>query len=301
MSRTLPALLVFALTACTAPVGSGTPNSTPSNNPTSTTVAPPTASTTRLPTCSLPIGLMSGASGFIHVPTGNFEPAKGPLANIPEIGGYYTQTYDWDYAKWLPVSQKDISPDGSKYAYQNNDRILKVVNVASGSVTAIPASSGWNLIGAANDGVYVHTYSGHAGLWFLPYAGGDPVQVSPAGYSYLALGGGYAYAAVGKDDQTLLQVDLKTGVATKFADPPADILGFDNAGVPVVGLASSLVLMPAPYQQKVVVPGQRPPGFVVGDAHGLWFPLNEGIFLRTPDGRVTEVTPMNGLIQGSCR
>ncbi len=300
MTRTLPALLALTLTACTAPLAPGAPNPAPSQSTAATAVASPAASTT-LPTCSLPVGLPTGGSAFIHVPTGNLEPANGPLASIPEIGGYYTQTYDWAVGKWVPVMPKDLAPDGSKYAYQNNERILKVVDVTTGVVTPIPGSAGWNLIATANDGVYVHTYSGHAGLWFLRYAGGDPAQVSPAGYSYTALGGGYAYAVVGKDDSTLLQVDLRTSLATKFADPPATVLGFDNAGVPVVGLASSLVLMPAPYQQKIVVPGQRPPGAVVGDAHGLWIPLNEGIFLATPDGRVTQVTPMAGQIQGTCR
>jgi hypothetical protein len=296
--RSLPALLLL-LTACSAPVATQTA-ATPS--PAAIAVASPSPSTPKFTLhCNLPVEDRAGGSGFLTFPGGDFTPAGTPRASIPEIGGYYTQTYDWAYSKWLPVLPKDISPDGSKYAYQNNDRILKVVDVATGSVGPIPASVGWNLIATANDGVYAHTFLGRVGLWFLRFAGGDPVQVSPAGYSYLAVGGGHAYASTAKDDQTLLQVDLKNGAAVKFADPPAQVLGFDSAGVPVVRLAGSLVLMPAPYRQKVVT-DQAPPGFVVGDRNGIWFPLADGVYLATPDGRVTQMAAAPGsLVEGSCR
>jgi hypothetical protein len=313
MLRTLPALLLLAA-ACSTTVATQSPAASPSSrsSPTAITIpvtTPPPAAATPLPTtprftlhCNLPVEDRAGGSGFLTFPGGDFSAAGAPPASIPEIGGYYTQTYDWPYSKWLPVGPMDISPDGSKYAYQGNDRVLKVVDVVSGTATPIPASSGWNLIGTANDGVYAHTFLGRSGLWFLRYAGGDPIQVSQAGYSYLAVGGGHAYASSGKDDQTLLQVDLKTGTATKFADPPAQILGFDSSGAPVVRLASSLVLMAAPYQQKVVVPDQAPPGFVIGDRNGIWFPLADGIYLATPDGRVTQMSSQpGGLVEGVCR
>jgi hypothetical protein len=315
MFRGLPALLLL-LTACAAPVAqdspagsqspgaAGSPVGESSPSPVASTSTDGTSSASPLPptlNCSLPIGTPDGASGFLHFPGGSLEPALGPRAAIAEIGGYYTQTYDWAYAKWLPVGPADISPDGSRYVYQGNDRVLKSVDVVTGTISPIPSSIGWNLIAAETDGVYVHTFLGRTGLWFLRYDGGDPVQVSTTGYSYLAVGGIYAYASAGKDDQTLLQVNLKTGTTTKFADPPAQILGFTDSWVPVVRLASSLVLMPAPYQQTVIVPDQAPPGFVVGDLNGIWFPLSDGIYLGTPDGRVTQVSPRNGLIEGSCR
>ncbi len=312
MLRTLPALLLL-LAACSTPVATEPPAASPgtpsSPSQGAITVSSPSPAATPLPAtprftlhCNLPVETMAGGSGFLTFPGGDFTPAGTPPASIPEIGGYYTQTFDWAYSKWLPVGPMDISPDGSKYAYQNNDRILKVVDVVTGAVTPLPASVGWNLIAAENDGVYAHTFLGRTGLWFLSYAGGDPVQVSPAGYSYLAVGGGHAYASVGKDDQTLLQVDLRSGAATRFADAPAQILGFDNSGVPVVRLASSLVRMPAPYRQTVVVPDQAPPGFVVGDTNGIWFPLSDGVYLATPDGKVTQMSAMpGGLVEGSCR
>jgi hypothetical protein len=312
MLRTLPALLLL-LAACSAPVATETPVASPSSHsspsPAATTVGSPLPAATPLPAtprftlhCNLPVEDRAGGSGFLTFPGGDFSAAGTPPASIPEIGGYYTQTYDWPYSKWLPVGPTDISPDGSKYAYQGNDRVLKVVDVVTGTVTPIPASIGWNLIGTENDGVYAHTFLGRTGLWFLRYAGGDPIQVSPAGYSYLAVGGGHAYASVGKDDQTLLEVDLHTGAAMKFADPPAQILGFDNSGAPVVRLASSLVVMAAPYQQKVVFPDQAPLGFVVGDRNGIWFPLADGIYLATPDGKVTQMSGQpGGLVEGTCK
>jgi hypothetical protein len=297
--RTLPALLLL-VTACSPSVAPGTTAAAPS------TATSPGPVATVLPAsapplhCSLPIETEAGASGFLSFPGGDFTPAATAPAVIPEIGGYYTQTFDWAYSKWLPVGPMEISPDGSRYAYKSPAGILKVVDVVSGAIAPIPASRGWNLIATANDGVYVHTFLGRTGLWFLRYAGGDPVQVSPAGYSYLALGGGHAYASAGKDDQTLLQVDLHTGAAEKFADPPAAILGFDNSGDPVVRLANGLVLMPAPYRQ-VAVADQAPPGFVVGDANGIWFPLADGIYLGTSAGHSTRMSSMPGLVEGSCR
>lgn len=304
MLRTVPALLLL-VAACSSPVATQPPAPSPSSQSSSSASGIPVAgpTTPRLTLhCNLPVETMSGGSGFLTFPGGEFSATGTPPASIPEIGGYYTQTYDWAFSKWLPVGPMDISPDGSKYAYQNNDRLLKVVDVVTGSVSPIPGSVGWNLIAAENEGVYAHTFLGRTGLWFLRFAGGDPIQVSPAGYSYLAVGGGHAYASTGKDDQTLLQVDLKTGAATKFADPPAQILGFDSSGAPVVRLASSLVLMPAPYRQKVVVADQAPPGFAVGDRIGIWFPLSDGIYLATPDGRVTQMWGMpGGLVEGSCR
>ncbi|MDQ6918159.1 MAG: hypothetical protein M3Z98_02250 [Candidatus Dormibacteraeota bacterium] len=291
-------LLLLSPVACSAPIATQSPARSPG---TVADASPPPADPRFTLHCNLPIESKAGGEGFLTFPGGDFTPTSAPLGVIPEIGGYFTQTYDWTFKKWLPVMPKDVSPDGSKYAYQNNDRILNVVDVASGSVTPVPGSLGWNLIAAANDGVYVHTFSGHAGLWFLRYLGGDPTQVTDAGYSYQAIGGGYAYVSAGKDDQTLLRVALKTGVATKFADAPAEILGFDSGGVPVVGLASSTVLMPAPYRQTVVISGQRPQSYVLGDANGLWIPLLQGLFLRTPDGRVTLMTELNSLAQGPCR
>jgi len=252
----MPALLLL-VAACSTPIASQTPPASSSPSPIETTVA----SVRFTLHCNLPIESMAGGSGFLTFPGGDFTAAGTPPTVIAEIGGYYTQTFDWAYSKWLPVGPLDISPDGSKYVYQNQDRILKVVDVVTGAVTPIPASVGWNLIATENDGVYAHTFVGRSGLWFLRYAGGDPVQVSPAGYSYLAVGGGHAYASLGKDDQTLLQVDLHTGAATRFADPPAQILGFDNSGVPVVRLASSLVLMPAPYKAERGGAGPGPAGF----------------------------------------
>jgi hypothetical protein len=295
--RTLPALLLL-LAACSTSAATQPPSTSPSPAPSASADISPRLTLH----CNLPVENREGGSGFLTFPGGDFTPAAAPPAVVPEIGGYYTQTFDWAASKWLPVGPMEISPDGSKYAYQGKDRILKVVDVATGAITPIPASAGWNLIATENDGVYAHTFLGRTGLWFLRYAGGDPVQVSPAGYSYLAIGGGHAYASAGKDDQTLLQVDLKSGVAVRFADPPAQILGFDSSGVPVVRLASSLVLMPAPYKQKIVVPDKAPPGFVVGDRNGIWFPLSDGVYLATPDGEVTQMAAAPGsLVEGSCR
>ena len=158
MPRTLPALLVL-LTACTAPTATAPAAASPSPDGIAAVSSSPTA--TPLPAtprftlhCNLPVETMAGGSGFLTFPGGSFTAADEPRATIPEIGGYSTQTFDWAYSKWLPVGPMDISPDGSKYAYQNNDRILKVVDVVTGAVSPIPASVGWNLIATENDGVY---------------------------------------------------------------------------------------------------------------------------------------------------
>ena len=308
MRTTLPAVLLLLL-ACSAPVTSQNPSrttspvsaATPSRAHVPSPLASPTTNQVTAINCRLPIGIDSGASGFLRIPGGSFEEANGPRASIPEIGGYYAQTYDWAYSKWLPIGGEAISPDGSRYVYQGNDRVLESVDVVSGTVTPIPASAGWNLIGVANDGVYAHTFLGRKGLWFLRFAGGNPIQLSDAGYSYLSVFGGYAYASTSATDETILRVDLRDGSAVKFADPPASIIGHDLSGVPVVRLDHSLVLMPAPYQQVVVLPDRVPVGLAVGDHNGIWLYLSDGTYLRRPDGQLVHVSDIAGTIDGTCR
>src|ERR1700681_4555772 len=108
MLRTLPALLLL-LAACSTPVATPPPATSPGSQPSPSTgtipFGSPSPTATPLPAtprftlhCNLPVETMAGGSGFLTFPGGEFTAAGTPPASIPEIGGYYPQTYDWAFS-----------------------------------------------------------------------------------------------------------------------------------------------------------------------------------------------------------
>src|SRR4030088_893182 len=99
--RTWPALLLL-LAGCSTPMATQTPAASP--HPDAIAVRSPSPTTPKFTLhCNLPVDDRGGGSGFLTFPGGDFTAAGTPRATIPEIGGYYTQTYDWAHSKWLPV------------------------------------------------------------------------------------------------------------------------------------------------------------------------------------------------------
>ena len=107
--------LLLVLPGCVSPVN--TPQS-----PGSGTATPSTSVTARpvaLAPCRLPfLGETTSpfGPGFVGYPTGTFTPdSSGALHGLPDGSG--AETYDWRFARWVPVGHDLVSPDASQYAY----------------------------------------------------------------------------------------------------------------------------------------------------------------------------------------
>src|SRR5260370_26176097 len=117
--------------------------------------------------CRLPISdSMPGTSGFITFPGGAFtvDPTSNPrlpgYSDNSYVNGY---TYDFKWSRWLPVSYRAVSKDGSTYAYFST--AMHLVSVDSGSDRSLGAPPGWStgmieppdILALTPDGVYSHS------------------------------------------------------------------------------------------------------------------------------------------------
>ena len=104
----------------------------------------------------------------------------------------------------------------------------------------VVSGGGWNLIGTADDGVYVDTGPG-PGAWFILF-GGQPTQVVDHG-SWQRY---FANALWGVDDRGhLLRHDLGTGTDTDWASLGfrGEVSGFDMNGDPLISGSTVLPLV----------------------------------------------------------
>ena len=77
--------------------------------------------------CRLPVFVDRGPGqpgAFIDFPSGTVTPdpaaAAGGSITHPGrelVGDFYIHYYDRAFSQWLPVSRRDVSPDGAHYAY----------------------------------------------------------------------------------------------------------------------------------------------------------------------------------------
>jgi hypothetical protein len=231
--------------------------------------------------CRLPIGFGQSISGFITYPDGTFtpDPASAPATNpyrgpnSSSIGWSFTPAYDWPAAKWLPIPQPFLSPDGAAYAY--DERVyppvgptpingpgpgptstrIHVVDVATNKDrTLIDGPTLWSVVAYRNQLVYmIHPcYEGcgsdAGGLWTMDPATGavhqivapDPDPSNPSAgitqHLWTLIGSDAAWAGDPKSGG-LARLDLAThGVTIWFtvAAKALDPIGFDLQGHPIV-------------------------------------------------------------------
>src|SRR5258708_13406321 len=94
--------------------------------------------------CRMPISdSVPGTSGFITFPGSAFtvDPTSNPrlpgYSDNSYVNGY---TYDFKWSRWLPVSYRAVSRDGSTYAYFST--AVHVVSLHSGAAPSLGAPSG---------------------------------------------------------------------------------------------------------------------------------------------------------------
>jgi hypothetical protein len=279
-----------------------------------------TATTTVDFSCRLPVfvDVGQGPGGvFIDFPSGAVTP--DPVAahlSIPRpgrelvdtSGGYY---YDHAYSRWLPVPRKDVSPDGSHYAYIDRaaagspspspGAMLHVVDVKTGVDESFDAMQ-YVILDYAADGIYLTTtYVGY-GLWLMnPTTGAITQAANPwdvqgsSGHKIFWVG------AVNPNDPnpgngvTPDEVDrlnlvdgsrvawyYRSGYSVHFVNQ-------DLAGDPILVMSpvfgpSEWMLVVAPGESRPIwtggdgIPGIASP---IADSHGIWFGSPDGIFLYT--------------------
>lgn len=288
-------------------------------------------------TCRLPVYAGGpGSGGFIVFPTQTFvaDPRSAVTVPSPSPGGpsptpppaygpggpqgWYGETYDARYTKWLPVQYAWVSPDGTHYAYPLGGDIY-AQNVANGSQLELGPGHGFYPIDTENDGVYVTTPN-QPGLWFLPFAG-SPKQITSAGF-WQGYANGAAYGTPTSQvppgaTNTIERLDVSTGAVVDFfsqAGAQSFVMGFDAQGNPVIQSSytngNAIFIVTAPntgtaiasvlyggygYQQ----PPPYPSGTPIADSHGLWFTVGNGVVMYR-NGAWYWMASIGGQLAGQC-
>src|SRR5216684_9163523 len=155
---------------------SPSPSPTPSQSPT----ASPSLAGQDL-SCRLPVR-WAAQDGF-----------KGGFLTFPDQGLTVDPTaslfYDRAFAKWLPATRNQVSPDGRRYAYAGEKAPsyaggkLHVVDVATGIDTVVySGGTSYSVVDFGAAGIYVTAnpvpYFATHGLWLQDPSGGQPKLVS---------------------------------------------------------------------------------------------------------------------------
>src|SRR5256884_1725459 len=254
--------------------------------------------------CRLPITGGSTLGGFVSFPKGEFTPdpssnkitMRGPAHHAPGV------SYDRAYARWVPASLALISPNGSHYAYVDENWTVHDVGITDGSDRVVGPSGSWLPLAYADAGIYVVPFDPEtgprAGLWLFRANGSR--AVSQSGY-WSIVGGGAAYGhptrnPVLSPDQ-LVRLDLGSGTSSPWFRRPnefIDVIGFDGSGHPIVfangRLPADVDL--ATYHELWLVTGRNTGvnlisgglNFVpatISDTHGIWLWSSQGLYLLT--------------------
>ncbi len=280
--------------------------------------------------CRLPIYSGGpGSGGFLVFPDRTFigDPRSGVTVPSPSPGGpspvavgpggqqgFYGLAYDRAAARWVPVPQQWISPDGKRYAYPGIADGIFVVDVATNTQTELGAGRRWHVLDLEAEGVYVDefvTAGSLAGLWLLPYSGA-PSQITDAGY-WTEVGYGAAYgtenSSVPNGVPNLIErLDLKTHVkvnwfqvnnATTYPD------GFDAAGHPIFNVQgvsgyAQLWLVTDVGATQVLTANNGFTGPPVADSNGLWLMSYQATYLLVPGQGLFTAAAVGGQLAGGC-
>jgi hypothetical protein len=253
--------------------------------------------------CQLPVYLStSNTGGFLTVPGYAFTAAPGNGFIGAAKGADKHWSYDATLARWLPVDQRMISPDGNWWVYATPlepsvsasfhlvDRHGSDRTVWTGSGRTIPL--GWTAGGA----VFAHI--GPSPNFQTEYRLVDPstgtlrslapILAEPVGANGSGLWG-IRNLVEGLESETnpaihsiVSRTDVSSGATVSWRDQtiPALVilLGFDGDGRPILGISGipeRYVLLTSPNTETEITGDAHAAEFVpvtaLGDAHGVWF------------------------------
>jgi hypothetical protein len=243
-------------------------------------------------------------------------------------GGPGAGSFDWPMARWLPVSARLASPDGSRYAYSTDFGSIHVVDVATGRDRVFNAPQGPEaLMYYAREGVYFnHAWEGPAGpgLWLLDPATGR-VDTVFSDKSVDAVGGFAAWIpTVNPADphpvfspQTgsnypnqVLRRDLNDGSTVPWFYRPGrlvSVIGFDQDKQPLIAVETvatpdsvEVWQVSAASQGRKLYSGTQIPT-IAADAHGIWFADPRGVSLYTAADGLKKISSLSVDLAGACR
>ena len=345
--------LIAVVTACGGPAAtqalsaSAAPSISPvavsSPSPTWYLGLGPTAVSTVDFSCRLPVDVDIGPGqpgGFIDFPSGTFtpDPTAAKVASIVHTGrelveSFYLHYFDRAYSRWLPVSRKDVSPDGTHYAFTDRAvadpqnpptrATIHVVDVKTEVELSFDDGS-WSrpyvILDYAAEGIYLTTaYVGY-GLWLMDPATGAITQVAGAWDVQGSGGNGVFWAGavnpsdshpiVGGAPDQLERLSLVDGSRVPWFYRPGSAVHFVNQDVmghPIVivsGLRSAelLLLLGPGISRSIWVDGDRVPaiGSPISDIHGVWFGSPDGIFLYSDANGMQKVSNQPGYPGNGC-
>lgn len=277
--------------------------------------------------CSLPVYAgQVGSGGFVTFPGGQFiaDPKSNVTAPTPPgvsppppgygMGGQ-PLAYDRAYSRWVPVAYRQLTPDGSHYAFPYQGGIY-AVTVSSGALTQLQAGPDWRIVEVRNEGVYVGKVT-TGGLWLAPFTG-SPHQITSSGY-WQAVNGGSAYGTVTSAvpqgaANIVIQMNLQTGYTVNWFTQPytqATVVGFDGQGNPILYAygpnGESVWIASAPGSDVLITTGNtfNTSADPITDRNGIWFAgyvPYEGaqVGLLVPGLGFYGMTSIGGQLAGPC-
>lgn len=309
------------------------------------TAAPGAAGNTAPATlsCRLPVfGVMGGFYGATPLNEGAFISFPSAQAQIdptselvgghtvanPVLNGTAEGSFDSAAGRWVPVPYAQVSPDGTRYAYEMNAWFhpssqnpfgptqIHVVDVASGRDQVVYDQGYYDIAAYGSAGIYlvhhVPQTDGNEGVYLLDPIHGTLKTIAAGGVDWMVVGGAGWSADVapgtaappGKGTgNRLLRLDLASGtVAPWFVDPgfAVTVLGVGTGGQVLVQAFNDqhlqLWLINSPSSATKIYEGGGP-GFqpAVADRHGFWLVAGSAVYLYASDGGLKKVasTPFN--------
>lgn len=340
------AMMAMSMVACgptataNRPLGSTSPRagtsattSAPSPSANATAAIVPGGLSCRLPLATTDTNGQIQQAGFLTFPSGTFAPDPRATIKPKAIGDGLA--FDRGYNKWLPVSWRLVSDDGSHYIYADYPNpdptasgahsVIHIVNVGTGADRVLTQTGEYIIMDYSANAVYLTQWiGGHDGpgpeiQWMLNPSTGV-VTTLPGGpkYGYWVAGGAGWRTDYNTADPTvhngptggnrLIRVDLATGAETTWLyQQGADwvqVMGFDLKGHPIVvvgvGNQITILLLTDSVHRTQITMGPANYGWALGDSNGIWLSGVEGTYLYTSAAGLQKMSSTGGLIAGGC-
>jgi streptogramin lyase len=294
----------------------------------------------QLPDCKLPLFTSTSEGEFLSLrdgglvvdSTGRFvtNGTRSQSVATPVIYGQLPATYDRVAKRWVPAGAREISPDGSRYAYIDYSvpmhGQLHVVDLASGLDRPLPTTDGpWGLLGFTPAGIYMHQgFEGPSpGLTLVsPDSGAVQTVFTDAVVNLVSSQVAWIVTrnasdtlppppGIGASYNEVDSRDLGTSKTTTWVYRPGSnmyVLAAANGSIVVQAYdqgSGALLVVSAPGQaQPVTVAGTGAAvplsGALVSDATGWWMGSPDGLFLWTPRTGAVLVSELTASPAGQC-